>query len=83
MKKKILLEGVAMVVAAAGFSAYSKTNVSDLLNANVEALARGEGDGGQTCYNTITVKEGVQTFYCGTCSYVSGAPSWVSSTGTC
>lgn len=47
MKKKILLVGAVVSMAAAavtGYSAYSKTNVSDLLNANVEALAHDETD---------------------------------------
>lgn len=46
MKKKLLLAGAVALMAAAAvtrFSAYNKTNVSDLLSANVEALARGEG----------------------------------------
>lgn len=45
MKKKLLLAGAVALLAAAavtGSTAYSKTNVSELLNANVEALARGE-----------------------------------------
>lgn len=45
MKKKLLLAGAAMLLAAAavtGFSAYNKTNVPDLLSANVEALAKDE-----------------------------------------
>lgn len=45
MKKKILLAGAVALMAAAavtGYSAYSKSNVSDLLSANVEALTRGE-----------------------------------------
>ena len=85
MKKKLFLAGAAMLLAAAavtGYSASSKSNVSELLNANVEALARGES-GGETCYNTITIQEGVRTLYCGTCSYVDGAPSWVSGTSKC
>lgn len=45
MKKKLLLAGAVVMMAAAavtGFSAYNKSNMSDLLDANVEALARGE-----------------------------------------
>lgn len=41
MKKKLLLAGAVVMMAAAavtGYSTYSKTNVSDLLSANVEAL---------------------------------------------
>lgn len=55
MKKKILLAGAVALMAAVavtGYSAYSKSNVSDLLSANVEALARGEGD--QTMWATLT-----------------------------
>ena len=53
MKKKLLFGGVALLLAAAavtGFAAYEKSNVSDLLNANVEALARNE-----TVQNAYTV----------------------------
>ena len=42
MKKKLLLAGAALLLAAAavtGLAAYEKSNVSDLLNANVEALS--------------------------------------------
>lgn len=45
MKKKLLLAGAVALMAAAavtGYSAYSKSNVPDLLSANVEALAQGE-----------------------------------------
>ena len=45
MKKKLLFGGVAMLLAAAavtGFAVYEQSDVSDLLNANVEALARNE-----------------------------------------
>ena len=45
MKKKLLLAGVMLLLAAAavtGLAAYEKSNVSDLLDANVEALALNE-----------------------------------------
>ena len=45
MKKKLLLAGATLLLAAAavtGFAAYDKSNVSDLLDANVEALALNE-----------------------------------------
>lgn len=48
MKKKLLLAGATLLLAAAavtGFAAYDKSNVSDLLDANVEALATGEQQG--------------------------------------
>lgn len=45
MKKKLLLAGAVALMAAAvvtGFSAYNKTNVLNVLSANVEALANDE-----------------------------------------
>ena len=45
MKKKLFLAGVTLLLAAAavaGFTAYEKANVADLMNANVEALAENE-----------------------------------------
>ena len=45
MKKKLLLAGATLLLAAAavtGLAAYEKSNVSDLLDANVEALALNE-----------------------------------------
>ena len=48
MKKKLLLAGATLLLATAavtGFAAYDKSNVSDLLDANVEALATGEQQG--------------------------------------
>ena len=45
MKKKLLLASAALLmaaVAATGFAAYEKSSMSDLMNANVEALARDE-----------------------------------------
>ena len=48
MKKKLLLAGATLLLAAAavtGFASYEKSDVSDLLDANVEALATGEQQG--------------------------------------
>ena len=45
MKKKLLLAGAMLLLAVAavtGLAAYEKSNVSDLLDANVEALALNE-----------------------------------------
>ena len=45
MKKKLLLAGATLLLVAAavtGFAAYERSNVSDLLDANVEALALNE-----------------------------------------
>ena len=45
MKKKLLLAGATLLLVAAavtGFAAYERSNMSDLMDANVEALARNE-----------------------------------------
>ena len=45
MKKKLLLAGATLLLVAAavtGFAAYERANMSDLMDANVEALARNE-----------------------------------------
>lgn len=47
MKKKLLLAGATLLLAAAavtGFAAYEKSGIAELVDANVEALARNEGD---------------------------------------
>lgn len=44
--------------AVTGFSAYNKTDASDLLNANVEALARGEGPINPDCPNGCLIDPG-------------------------
>ncbi len=64
MKKKLLLAGAALLLAAAavtGFSAYEESNISDLLDANVEALARGEG---ARCTGPKGRDEGGSEIYC-------------------
>jgi uncharacterized Rmd1/YagE family protein len=72
------------VVAAWNFSQnQDEAALSDLALENVEALADGESGNGSICYNTITTQTGIQTLYCGTCTYVSGSLSWVSGTGKC
>ena len=45
MKNKLLLAGATLLLAAAavtGLAAYDKSSMSELMNANVEALARNE-----------------------------------------
>jgi hypothetical protein len=88
MNRKLLYFTVVVVIAVAtGWNVSRNMNgkapFSDVSLANVEALADENGGGGNTCYNTITTKDGVQTLYCGTCTYISGAPSWVSGSSTC
>ncbi|WP_317038937.1 NVEALA domain-containing protein [Tannerella forsythia] len=68
----------------------NNANLSEMALKNVEALARFEGDGGDTgspgqfCYDTITTKRGMKTFFCGSCSYVEDSkPSFWAGESKC
>ena len=64
MKKKLLLAGAMLLAAAAvtGFAAYDKSSMSELMNANVEALTRQEtSKNGRLMYRDISDTE---TEYC-------------------
>lgn len=87
--KKIILSSIfaLALLATAGWgvnkSMGNDANLSDLAMSNVEALADGESGGENTCYNTITTKEASRILYCGTCTWVDGTNSWISSKGKC
>jgi len=52
--------------------------------ANIEALAQGENGKKKTCYNSLTIRYGVSTRFCGSCIYVENSePSNFSGTGIC
>ena len=76
------------LLASAGFVASlilletSTKDSSDLSLANIEALAAGE-NGGKTCYNTITSKDGAKVRYCPSCSYVDGTDTWYALSSKC
>ena len=64
MKKKLLLAGATLLAAAAvtGLAAYDKSSMSELMNANVEALTRQEtSKNGRLMYRDISDTE---TEYC-------------------
>ena len=64
MKKKLLLAGATLLLAAAvtGLAAYDKSSMSELMNANVEALTRQEtSKNGRLMYRDISDTE---TEYC-------------------
>ena len=85
MKKKLLLAGAMLLLAVAavtGFAAYEKSNVSDLLDANVEALTRNE-TGKKECFNTITSDPAHQVRYCPTCDFVPGTDTWYAPADKC
>ena len=59
--------------AVAGFSVYEQSDVSDLLNANVEALADVEAGGRAICYSQYSLNDTMRCLECGSCKYVNGA----------
>ncbi len=86
MKTKLQLAAGAVLVAAS-VSAFvyvnnERNSMSDLFNANVEALARNES-GGDVCYQSITSADGQQVKYCPTCCFVPGKPHFWSPSYTC
>lgn len=75
MKKRIAMSALcAVVVGTAGYVGYNsmpKDVGSDLLLANVEALARGENDGNTVdCYSESDAKKGSTYYDCGDCTLV-------------
>lgn len=83
MKIKYALIAAVLLVAATVTSVKAFKETTPLLDANVEALAEGEGPLNNTCFKTIHYKEGEQVFYCGTCSWVPGTNRWYSGTSSC
>ena len=79
---------------AAAFAMFATYNVcqsnteteetSDMVLANVEALAGNEGfvDDG-TCYHAIYTASGSQVRYCGTCTYIPNSAGEWGRTGKC
>ena len=76
MKKKITLGVCAAIVAAAAVfglkSSMLAMSSKMIFNANVEALARGEGHGRAICYSQSVYVEGVSCLKCGICEYSDG-----------
>ena len=76
MKKNIIKTTmIAAIAIFAGYNMYQSNmnskKLSDVMLANVEALAQSEGfvDDG-TCYNSISTAAGSQVRYCGTCTFI-------------
>lgn len=70
MKKKIIFAGATLLLATAAVTMYStsnKSSISDLLNANVEALARGESGEYAICYYESKVAIGYSYIFCPDC----------------
>ena len=87
MKKKFF--GVVAVLVIAVVTAWnvnlgSKTNgMSNVMLADVEALADESSSGGKDCWDTVTNATDQFTFYCGSCSSVPGKPSAFASQKKC
>ena len=56
---------------------------SNLLKANIEAIANEESGQEEVCYNTITSKLGSKVRYCPICDYIEGTDTWYSSPSKC
>ena len=89
MKKNIIKTTMIAVVAIfAGYNVYqsnmNSNELSDVMLANVEALAQSEGfvDDG-TCYKSISTAAGSQVRYCGTCTFIPKSIGDWSSKGKC
>lgn len=90
MKKKIVIMGGTLLIAAGAFAVSSSIDSNwgsnrDLLSSNVEALAGNEYSG-QTCYNSITTKDNHTVLYCSSCStgpMANSKATATSGTGTC
>ena len=94
MKKIVTVIAMMAIVCVVVLKAYNKQSeaqVSDVVLANVEALAQLEVDGpvggivdDGTCYHSITSKAGSQIRYCSTCTFIpSSTNTLLSSTGKC
>ena len=83
MKKVFLLAAVAAVAGSAWLASGILRRGDDLFQENLEVLTDGEEVLGQTCYNTITSKDGSQVMYCPVCDWIPGTDSWFSPTSTC
>ena len=71
----ILAVGAAIVAAAAVFgvrTAMSEIESDMIVNANVEALARGEAHSKAICYNQYNTSKEVKCLRCGVCDYTDG-----------
>ncbi len=86
-KKFFAILIVAVGAMFAGYNIYQSQRtvaMSDLALANVEALASGEGDGGNsvTCYSSSQSKSGATYYDCGNCSKQFNSKG-VGSSSTC
>jgi len=88
MKKTIIAAMFAFAAILGGNQLYksqSVSNLSDIMKANVEALALDPGDNGAgvLCYNSIIYVESASVLYCGICLTVPGMPDLDGTTGRC
>ena len=90
MKKNILkvafVAAIALVSGINVFNAHKTETLSDVVLANVEALANDleAGRDKLPCYNTITSQKGCQVRYCPICDYVTDSTDrWYSPQKEC
>jgi len=91
MKKKTFLTtlSIAAVAIISGYGGMRSFLPQDLdrkqlLSENIEALSGDEtSQKKQTCYNTITAKDGCMVRYCVTCKFVPGTDPWYAPSDEC
>lgn len=89
MKKLLFVATLAVTVGLASLTyAFSKNNqnkgLSEIQLASIEVLSGNEEISNTgTCHRTITEEDGSWVLYCGTCTVISGKPSFFSGTGIC
>lgn len=87
MNRKILFLALIMTIGTFTYiqTKFHKptTQQSNLLTANIEAIANGEKSERLVCYNTITSKEGCKVRYCQICEYVDGTDAWYAFSDDC
>lgn len=87
MRKKTLFASLFVaVVCLAVFKVVGNHNSDKELSlklVNIEALSNDEANHGETCYKTITEKDGCEVLYCGNCEKIPGTAALFSGTDRC
>ena len=73
--KKILISAAVAAALVTGLvvGLHSIWDIDPILEANVEALSRGESGGGRAiCYSQYVINDNMRCLKCGSCGYVNG-----------
>ena len=83
MKKSLFVIAVLALTAATTTAMLSHSEADSLFEANVEALAKKESEGGKSCETRIKDHESHEVFYCGECNWVDGEATLFSRNDYC